>query len=83
MAAEAERSRLARDMHDSLAKTVSGIGFAALGLARRIERDPKGAAEEARQLAEDARQATRRGARHHHRPAHRRRRRRRSRCRWR
>ena len=28
---EAERSRLARDMHDSLAKTVSGIGFAALG----------------------------------------------------
>ena len=59
MAAEAERSRLARDMHDSLAKTVSGIGFAALALARRIERDPKGAAEEARQLAEDARQATR------------------------
>jgi len=59
MAAEAERSRLARDMHDSLAKTVSGIGFAALGLARRIERDPTGAAEEARQLAEDARQATR------------------------
>ena len=42
MAAEAERSRLARDMHDSLAKTVSGIGFAALGLARRIERDPQG-----------------------------------------
>jgi signal transduction histidine kinase len=58
-AAEAERARLARDMHDSLAKTVSGIGFAALGLSRRIERDPEGAADEARRLAEDARQATR------------------------
>ena len=59
LAAEAERSRLARDMHDSLAKTVSGIGFAALALSRQIERDPKGAAEEARRLADDARQATR------------------------
>ena len=59
LAAEAERARLARDMHDSLAKTVSGIGFAALALSRRIERDPQGAVVEARQLAEDARQATR------------------------
>ena len=58
-AAEAERARLARDMHDSLAKTVSGIGFAALALARRIDRDPEGAADEARRLAEDARHATR------------------------
>jgi signal transduction histidine kinase len=58
-AAEAERARLARDMHDSLAKTVSGIGFAALALSRRIERDPRGAMDEARRLAEDARQATR------------------------
>ena len=56
---QSERARLARDMHDSLAKTVSGMGFAALALARRIERDPDGAADEARQLAEDARQATR------------------------
>ena len=56
---QSERTRLARDMHDSLAKTVSGMGFAALALARRIERDPAGAAEEARRLAEDARQATR------------------------
>jgi signal transduction histidine kinase len=46
-------------MHDSLAKTVSGIGFAALALARQIERDPDQAAVEARRLAEDARQATR------------------------
>jgi signal transduction histidine kinase len=59
LAAHSERARLARDMHDSLAKTVSGIGFAALALARRIERDPEGAAAEARRLAEDARQATR------------------------
>ncbi len=59
LASQSERTRLARDMHDSLAKTVSGMGFAALGLARRIERDPEGAADEARRLAEDARQATR------------------------
>ena len=59
LAGEEERARLARDMHDSLAKTVSGIGFAALALSRRIERDPEGAAIEARRLAEDARQATR------------------------
>jgi len=36
LAAQAERERLARDMHDSLAKTVHGIGFAALALSRRI-----------------------------------------------
>ena len=59
MAAQSERARLARDMHDSLAKTVSGIGFAALALASKIERDPHAAAEEARRLAADARQATR------------------------
>jgi signal transduction histidine kinase len=59
LASQSERERLARDMHDSLAKTVSGMGFAALALARRIERDPQGAADEARRLAEDARQATR------------------------
>jgi signal transduction histidine kinase len=59
LATQSERTRLARDMHDSLAKTVSGMGFAALALARRIERDPAGAAEEARRLADDARQATR------------------------
>ena len=59
LAAEEERARLARDMHDSLAKTVSGIGFAALALSRRIERDPEGAVTEARRLAADARQATR------------------------
>lgn len=56
-AAQRERARLARDMHDSLAKTVHGIGFAALALARRIERDPEAAAADARLLAEDAKRA--------------------------
>ena len=59
LASQSERARLARDMHDSLAKTVSGMGFAALALARHIERDPATAAAEAHKLAEDARQATR------------------------
>jgi signal transduction histidine kinase len=57
MAVQAERERLARDMHDSLAKTVHGIGFAALALSRRIQVDPPGAVEDARKLAADARTA--------------------------
>ncbi len=57
LATQAERERLARDMHDSLAKTVHGIGFAALALSRRIRVDPAGAEEDARRLAEDARTA--------------------------
>jgi signal transduction histidine kinase len=58
-ASESERAALARDLHDSLAKTVAGIGFAALGLARKVDHDPDGAAADARRLADDARQATR------------------------
>jgi signal transduction histidine kinase len=57
LAAQEERERLARDMHDSLAKTVHGIGFAALALSRRITVDPPGAVEDARKLADDARTA--------------------------
>ena len=57
LAAQAERERLARDMHDSLAKTVHGIGFAALALSRRITVDPEGAVDDARKLAADARTA--------------------------
>jgi signal transduction histidine kinase len=57
LAVQEERERLARDMHDSLAKTVHGIGFAALALSRRIKVDPPGAVEDARKLAEDARTA--------------------------
>jgi signal transduction histidine kinase len=59
LAAQAERERLARDMHDSLAKTVHGIGFSALALSRRIRVDPVGAEADARKLADDARTAAR------------------------
>jgi signal transduction histidine kinase len=58
-ASEAERTSLARDLHDSLAKSVAGIGFGALALARKIEHDPEGAKADARRLADDAREATR------------------------
>jgi signal transduction histidine kinase len=57
LAAQAERERLARDMHDSLAKTVHGIGFSALALSRRIRIDPDGAVDDALKLAADARTA--------------------------
>jgi signal transduction histidine kinase len=57
LAAQAERERLARDMHDSLAKTVHGIGFSALALSRRISVDPDGAVDDALKLAADARTA--------------------------
>ena len=57
LATQAERERLARDMHDSLAKTVHGIGFSALALSRRIQVDPDGAVDDALKLAADARTA--------------------------
>jgi signal transduction histidine kinase len=57
LAGQAERERLARDMHDSLAKTVHGIGFSALALSRRISVDPEGAVDDALKLAADARTA--------------------------
>ncbi len=44
-------------MHDSLAKTVHGIGFSALALSRRISVDPDGAVDDALKLAADARTA--------------------------
>jgi signal transduction histidine kinase len=52
---EAERARLARDLHDSLAKSVEGLGLIAASLPARIERDPAGAARLATELAADAR----------------------------
>ncbi len=57
LAAERERLRVARELHDSLAKTVEGLAMSASTLPRRCERDPVVAAAAARQLAEDARQA--------------------------
>jgi signal transduction histidine kinase len=58
-AGERERARLARDMHDSLAKTVHGLALAAAAVARRAERDPAGAAQAAARLAADAEEAGR------------------------
>lgn len=58
-AAERERTRLARDMHDSLAKTVRGIAFAAAALPAWIRRDPERAAREAGNIAAAAEVASR------------------------
>lgn len=58
-AGERERARLARDMHDSLAKTVHGIALEAAALQRGIGRDPDAAAGKARTLAVDAEEAAR------------------------
>lgn len=41
-AASEERARLARDMHDSLGKTLHGIALAATALARRVARRAEG-----------------------------------------
>lgn len=54
--AERERLRVARELHDSLAKTVEGLSLSASALAKRCERNPAGAAELARQLSQDAKQ---------------------------
>lgn len=57
LSAERERMRVARELHDSLAKTVEGLAMTASVLPARCERDPAGAVSIARQLAADARQA--------------------------
>jgi signal transduction histidine kinase len=57
LGAERERLRVARELHDSLAKTVEGLAMSASVLPARCERDPSAAAELARSLAEDARHA--------------------------
>ncbi|MEU8117486.1 histidine kinase [Spirillospora sp. NPDC049024] len=58
MAAE-ERTRLARDMHDSLAGTLSGIAMSANSLPAWVRRSPDRAEAEARRIAEAARVAIR------------------------
>ena len=70
MAAEAERSRLARDMHDSLAKTVSGIGFAALALLAPDRARPQGGGRGGAAAGRGRAAGDPRGARDHHGPAH-------------
>lgn len=57
LGAERERLRVARELHDSLAKTVEGLAMSAAVLPPRCLRDPGAASELARQLALDARQA--------------------------
>lgn len=57
LVAEQERLSVARELHDSLAKTVEGLAMTASVLPRRCERDPAGAAALARGLVDDARQA--------------------------
>jgi signal transduction histidine kinase len=56
-AAAEERSRMAREMHDSLAKTLHGISLSATGLSRYVHRDPDTAAAEAERLAGAAERA--------------------------
>lgn len=58
-AAADERARLAREMHDSLAKTLRGIALAASALPLWVERDSERAVAEARRIAEAAEIASR------------------------
>lgn len=46
-----ERARLAREMHDSLAKTLRGIAFTAAALPAWVRRDPARARDEAERIA--------------------------------
>jgi signal transduction histidine kinase len=50
-AAGAERARVAREMHDSLGKTLYGIALAARGLSHRVDLEAPGAAAAARDLS--------------------------------
>lgn len=51
MGAEAERNRIARDLHDGVGKTLGGISMEAGSLALWIERDPVEASRRARYVA--------------------------------
>jgi signal transduction histidine kinase len=53
-AADAERNRLAREMHDGVAKSLQGIALTAAGLPLWVERDGDRAKAEARMLADGA-----------------------------
>jgi signal transduction histidine kinase len=58
-AIERERARIAREMHDSLAKSIHGIGLQAAALTRWISRDPDRAEADARAISEAASTAAR------------------------
>lgn len=51
MAAESERNRIARDLHDGVGKTMGGISMESLTLAHWIERDPAEASRRARYVS--------------------------------
>lgn len=53
-AAAEERTRLARDLHDSLAKTLRGIAMSAAALPMWLHRSPERAADEAQRIASAA-----------------------------
>lgn len=57
LAAADERSRLAREMHDSLTKTLQGIRLTASALPSWVTRDPREAVAEAQVLARAAESA--------------------------
>jgi len=54
-----ERARLARDMHDSVGKSIHGISLGSKALRRMVDRDPDMAKELAGSLADAADQAAR------------------------
>ena len=58
-AAADERARLAREMHDSLAKTLRGIAMSAQALPIWVRKSPDRAADEARRVASAAEIASR------------------------
>lgn len=58
-AAADERARLAREMHDSLGKTLHGLSLGAQGLVGWVDKDPATARRVAGALAEGAEQAAR------------------------
>lgn len=49
-----ERARLARELHDSTAKTLQGLALTARSLDHWITRDPARATDQAREIADDA-----------------------------
>lgn len=58
-AASSERARLARDMHDSVAKSLHGVALAAAALPRWIEKDQETAVRQASMIQKAAEQASR------------------------
>ncbi len=58
-AAAEERARLAREMHDSLAKTLRGIAMAAAALPMWTRQDPERAVEESARIAANVEVASR------------------------